>query len=134
MTATVGTTPDTPSRTRSASVLAGLRLLVAAQFAVGGALKLAGAHVMVQMFADIGAGDWLRYLVGAAEVLGAIGLLVTRVSRLAAAGLAILMLGAAAARMTALGGAPVIEILLIAILVLMTRPLDSWRRRRRAEE
>ena len=32
--------------------------------------KLAGDPVMVDMFADIGAGQWLRYLVGALEVAG----------------------------------------------------------------
>jgi uncharacterized membrane protein YphA (DoxX/SURF4 family) len=49
---------------------------------------------MVDMFADIGIGQWFRYVVGSLDIAGAIGLLVPRVCGLAAAGLAVLMLGA----------------------------------------
>jgi putative oxidoreductase len=71
-----------------------LQALLALQFAAGGLAKLAGAPALVDLFADIGAGQWLRYVVGALEVAGAVGLLVPRLSRLAALGLAALMAGA----------------------------------------
>jgi uncharacterized membrane protein YphA (DoxX/SURF4 family) len=54
--------------------------------------KLTGGQV--QEFADIGAGQWLRYFVGAAELAGAIGLLTPWLAGLAAAGLAAVMAGA----------------------------------------
>jgi putative oxidoreductase len=46
------------------------------------------------MFGQIGAGKWLRYLVGTAELAGAAGLLIPRLAGLAAAGLAADMAGA----------------------------------------
>ena len=71
-----------------------LQAALAVQFAAGGLAKLAGAPELVELFASIGAGPWLRYVVGALEVAGAVGLLVPRLSRLAALGLAALMAGA----------------------------------------
>jgi hypothetical protein len=71
-----------------------LQILLALQFAGGGWLKLSGAPVMVDMFADIGAGQWLRFVVGTLEIAGAVGLLIPRIAGLAALGLACLMVGA----------------------------------------
>src|SRR4051812_11928120 len=92
------TAPDTP-RVRSAPVLGRLGLLalrigLAVVFAAAGLAKLGGEPAMVQMFADVGAGAWLRYLVGALEVAGAVGLLVPRLTGAAALGLTGLMIGA----------------------------------------
>ena len=68
--------------------------VLAFQFAGAGVMKLMGAAEMVTLFADIGAGQGLRYVVGALEVAGAVGLLVPRLAGLAALGLVGLMLGA----------------------------------------
>jgi putative oxidoreductase len=70
------------------------QILLAALFGFAAIPKLAGAHSTVQMFAQIGAGQWLRYLVGAAELAGAIGLLIPGLAGPAAAGLAADMAGA----------------------------------------
>lgn len=70
------------------------QILLAALFVFAAIPKLAGAHSAVQMFGQIGAGQWLRYLVGTAELAGAIGLLIPRLACLAAAGLAADMAGA----------------------------------------
>ena len=56
--------------------------------------KLTGSHSMVQEFGLIGAGQWLRYLVGTAELAGGIGLLTPWLAGLAAVGLAADMAGA----------------------------------------
>jgi uncharacterized membrane protein YphA (DoxX/SURF4 family) len=56
--------------------------------------KLTGSPQAVQEFGLIGAGQWLRYLVGTAELAGAIGLLTPWLAGLAAAGLAADMAGA----------------------------------------
>jgi putative oxidoreductase len=63
--------------------------------AASGAPKLFGQADAVEGFDLIGAGDWFRILVGVLEVAGGIGLLVPRLSGLAAIGLGLLMIGAA---------------------------------------
>ena len=110
---------------------------LALQFAGGGLLKLSGAPVMAELFADIGAGQWLRYLVGLLEVAGAVGLLVPRLSGLAALGLAGLMVGAAATNLFVIDESPWLPIglLLVSALVALgrwsqTRALAGGFRRR----
>ncbi|MGH3625444.1 MAG: DoxX family protein [Sciscionella sp.] len=56
--------------------------------------KLAGQQYAVEMFNQMGAGQWFRYLVGALELAGAIGLLIPRLAGLAALGLIGVMVGA----------------------------------------
>jgi uncharacterized membrane protein YphA (DoxX/SURF4 family) len=63
-------------------------------FAGAGASKLFGEQAMVDLFADVGVGQWFRYVVGALEVAGAVGLLVSRLCGLAALSLAAIMAGA----------------------------------------
>ena len=83
-----------PRRLTSALLWAG-QILLAAFFMFGAAVpKLTGSHQMVQEFGQIGAGQWLRYFVGTAELAGAIGLLTPWLAGLAAAGLAAVMAGA----------------------------------------
>lgn len=67
---------------------------------------------MVDMFADIGAGQWLRLVVGGLEVAGAVGVLVPRVALPAAAGLALLMVGATLTNLLVLGESPVVTLVL----------------------
>jgi putative oxidoreductase len=67
------------------------QILLAVLFVSVAVPKLTGRHSAVQEFGQIGAGQWLRYLVGTAELAGAIGLLTPW---LAAAGLAADMAGA----------------------------------------
>ena len=81
-------------RSHANTLLWAVQILLAAVFAVAAVPKLAGAHSATVMFSQIGAGQWLRYLVGAAELAGAIGLLIPRLAGLAAAGLAADMAGA----------------------------------------
>jgi putative oxidoreductase len=72
-----------------------LQVLLAVFFVVAAALpKLTGQEVAVQIFDQIGAGQWFRYLVGALELAGGIGLLVPRLAGLAALGLVGVMIGA----------------------------------------
>jgi putative oxidoreductase len=92
-TATTTTRPD-PFRDGKHTALWTVRILLSVVFASAAIPKLADAHTAVHLFAQIGAGQWLRYLVGAAELAGAIGLLVPPMAPLAAAGLAADMAGA----------------------------------------
>jgi putative oxidoreductase len=118
----IGSSPNAPSSRRrriGERVLTALRVLLAIQFAAGGLLKLVGAEPMVTLFADIGAGQWLRHVVGVLELAGAIGLLVPAVAGAAAAGLTALVTGALLTRVAVLGGPPVAEIVfLVAVAVV----------------
>ena len=74
---------------------------------------------MVWMFDEIGSGQWLRYLVGALEVAGGIGVLVPRLSVLAAAGLALLMVGATVTNLTVLDAPPWSPLVLLVLAALV---------------
>ncbi|MGH8877031.1 MAG: DoxX family protein [Stackebrandtia sp.] len=68
--------------------------LLAAFFAFAAVPKLLGDPTTTEMMAKMGSGAWLGYFIGACELAGAIGLLVPRLTGLAATGLALLMVGA----------------------------------------
>ena len=117
--------PARAGRGHAATVARWAQVGLAAVFAGAGASKLVGTPEMVDLFADVGAGKWLRYLVGAAEVAGAVGLLVPRLARLAALGLAALMLGATVTNLVVLDADPTLPIVLLlaaaAVMVVRTR-------------
>jgi uncharacterized membrane protein YphA (DoxX/SURF4 family) len=101
-----------------------LQVVLAFQFAGGGLAKLAGSPELVELFADIGAGQWLRYVVGALEVAGAVGLLVPRLSGLAALGLAALMVGATVTNLFIIGERPWLPVGLLLVAAAI-----AWGRR-----
>lgn len=104
-------TTMTVRRVRPATVgLWVVQVALASQFVGGGVMKLSGNPVMVDMFAEIGAGQWFRYLVGALEVAGALGLLVPRLCGLAALGLVGVMTGAVLTNVFVLGESPVMPL------------------------
>jgi len=78
------------------------------------------------MFDQIGSGQWLRYLVGALEVAGGIGVLVPRFSALATTGLALLMTGAVVTNLTVLVALPWSPPVLLVVAALVARA--GWRR------
>jgi uncharacterized membrane protein YphA (DoxX/SURF4 family) len=94
-----------PRRLTSLLLWAAQILLAVAfvSFALG---KLIGSHSEVQEFGLIGAGQWLRYFVGAAELAGGISLLTPWLAGLAAAGLAADMAGATIINATVLRDVP----------------------------
>ena len=98
-----------------------VRVLLAVQFAIGGVMKLTGTDPMMQMFDDIGVGQWLRYVVGAVELGAAVGLLVPAAAGLAALVVVGLMVGAVGTRAVVLGGPPVLEVLILALASLVVR-------------
>jgi len=98
-----------------------LRIALAALFLGAGLSKLGGEAAMVDMFTDIGAGQWLRYVVGACEVAGAIGVLVPRLSMLAAGCLALLMVGATIANVVLLNTGP-----FLTVVIFVLAGLTAW--------
>src|SRR5499427_3909113 len=101
------------------------QILLAAFFVFVAAVpKLTGSQQMVQEFGLIGAGQWLRYFVGTAELAGAIGLLTPWLAGLAAAGLAADMAGATIINATVLhhttfGGMVWVTLILCAVFALL---------------
>ena len=76
------------------------------------------------MFATIGVGQWFRYLVGALEIAGAVGVLIPRLSGLAALGFVFLMIGATFTNLFVLGTSP-----LLPLILLVVGALVAWGRR-----
>lgn len=97
------------------------QIFLAVQFAGAGFVKLAGAPEMVDMFATVGAGPWLRFAVGTLELAGALGLLIPRLSGLAALGLTALMVGAIATNLLVLGASPVLPIAFGVVAAMVAR-------------
>lgn len=98
-----------------------LQVVLAAIVAGGGISKLAGDPVMVDMFADIGAGQWLRYLVGALEVSGGVGVLIPALAGLASLGLAALLTGAVITDQFVLDQSPWLALALLVVAAVIAR-------------
>jgi putative oxidoreductase len=98
---TTAPAPSVGTRSRPATIaLWTLQVLLGVMFIVGsGAPKLLGEAYAVQIFEDLGTGQWLRVVVGLLEVAGGIGLLVPRLAGLAASCLVALMVGATLAQL-----------------------------------
>jgi putative oxidoreductase len=117
-TDTTSQTPSTTSTSRGRAVnfaLWALQGLLALQFAMAGFAKVFGDAAMVEMFATIGVGQWFRYVVGALELAGAVGMLIPRLSGLAALGLVCLMAGATLTNVLVLGTSPLMPIVLLVV-------------------
>ncbi|HEX8626720.1 MAG TPA: DoxX family protein [Catenuloplanes sp.] len=118
-----GPTSTTAGRARTA-VRWALQIALAATFAGAGLAKLAGDPQMIGMFTQIGAGQWLRYLVGALELAGAIGLLIPLLTGPAAVGLVALMAGASLTNVLILRVSPALSLALLVVAGVI-----AWLRR-----
>jgi uncharacterized membrane protein YphA (DoxX/SURF4 family) len=111
-------------RRRTSVLLWAVQIPLAVLFVAVAVPKLKGGHQSVQEFGLIGAGQWLRYFVGTAELAGAIGLLTPWLAGLAAAGLAADMVGATIINATVLhhttfGSLVWMTLILCAVCVLL---------------
>jgi uncharacterized membrane protein YphA (DoxX/SURF4 family) len=99
------------------------QVVLAAMFVMASLPKVTGDPVMIDLFDAVGAGQWLRYVVGVLELAGAIGLLVPRLCGLAALGLTMLLVGASLTNVVALGASPAIPVgyLLVAAVIAWFR-------------
>jgi uncharacterized membrane protein YphA (DoxX/SURF4 family) len=98
-----------PSRRIGAWTLQGI---IAAAFLAAGAAKLAGIPFMVDLFAQIGLGQWFRVVTGVVEIAGAVALLVPGLASLGALWLGGTMVGAVATHLFVLHTSPVPAIVL----------------------
>jgi len=99
-----------------------LQGLLALAFLFAGGTKLSGSQEMIRNITGMGYPAWATYVIGAVEVLGAIGLLIPRFTRLAALGLALVMVGAVASHLfltlllaSSATGAAVLLVLLLVV-------------------
>jgi uncharacterized membrane protein YphA (DoxX/SURF4 family) len=109
-----------------------LAVLLAVGFAFFGGIKLAGVPGMVQEFAQIGMGQWLRYVTGLLEVSGAVGVLIPKWRFWAALQIAIVMVGATITNLAILhqpGTARLTAVLMALALLLawLRRPQSAGR-------
>lgn len=72
-----------------------LTVLLAIPMILAGGLKVAGTPELHQSFAMMGLPEWFGYFIGLAELVGGLGLLVSRFASLASAALMPIMIGAA---------------------------------------
>ncbi len=98
-----------PSRRISAWTLQGI---IAAAFLAAGAAKLAGVPFMVDLFNQIGLGQWFRVVTGVVEIAGAVALLVPGLASIGALWLGGTMVGAVATHLFVLHTSPVPAIVL----------------------
>jgi putative oxidoreductase len=127
------TTASAPRLGRGANIaLLALQVLLGLFFVVASAApKLLGQQTAVDMFDDIGAGQWFRYFVGVLELAGGIGLMIPRLAGLAAVGLIIVMIGATLTNLFLLG-APATTITPVILAALLA--VIAWFRRDRIRE
>jgi putative oxidoreductase len=101
-----------------------LQIAAAGMFLMAGFSKFSGNPQMIELFDAIGLGQWFRYVTGSLEVLGAVLLLIPRLSGLGALLLVGVMLGAVATHLFVVGGSP-----LPAIILLIVTGVIAWGRR-----
>ncbi len=102
-----------------------LQVLTAAAFLMAGSGKLTGDSRALSVFDAMGAEDWLRYVLGVLEILGAVGLLIPRLAGLS--GLAFVALTAGAVIVHVAIG---MTIVLPGVLLLFAAVI-AWGRRER---
>jgi putative oxidoreductase len=104
-----------------------LQILLALAFIASGGNKLLHLADTVKGFGGMGFPSWFAYFIAVAEVVGGIGLLVPRFTRLAAMGLIIIMIGAAYVHATKIpggllpNGMPALGLLVLLVVVLLLR-------------
>ncbi len=106
-----------------------VRALLVLAFAMAGVAKLSGAPQMIQVFEAIGVGQWLRYLTGAVEVIGALLLLKRATGFFGGLALTITMVFGAATHLLLIGGNPApatILATLSACVAWQLRPLSLF--------
>ena len=101
-----------------------LQVIVAAAFLAAGLAKLAGVPFMVDVFTQIGVGQWFRVVTGVVEVTGAVALLIPGLASIGALWLGGAMVGAVATHLFVLHTSPVPAVvlgLLNAMIVYLRR-------------
>jgi putative oxidoreductase len=104
-----------------------LAVALALVFVLAGGSKLIGTPAMVAEFAQIGVGQWFRFVTGLLEVSGAFGILIPKFRFRAALQIAAVMVGATGVNLwvlhvPALAGLTVILLVLALVLAWLRWP------------
>jgi putative oxidoreductase len=92
-------------------------------FVIAGLVKLSGIALMVDLFAILGFGQWLRYATALVEIAGGVLLITGHMEYLAALALAVIMVGATAASVIVFDRSPIPPALTLIALVVL-----AWKR------
>jgi uncharacterized membrane protein YphA (DoxX/SURF4 family) len=92
-------------------------------FVAAGLVKLSGMAFMVELFASLGFGQWLRYVTALVELAGGMLLIAGHMEYLAALALAVIMVGATASSIIVFNRSPIPPMLTLVALVVL-----AWRR------
>ena len=107
-----------------------LQILTASVFLMSGFARLSGQPRTVEMFDQVGVGQWFRYVTGGIEVASAILLLIPRLTPVGAVLLVCTMAGAVLAQLLFIGGSPVAPLVLLCFagIILWGRfgTLKAW--------
>jgi DoxX-like family len=98
-----------------------VQVLLALAFVGAAWPKISSDPAMVDTFARIGAGQWLRYLTGTLELAGAVGLLIPRLCGLAALCLSALLVGAAFTDVAVLHDSPLVALCFLLVSAVVAR-------------
>lgn len=115
----------TSTRRRGLAIaLWSLQILAAAAFLAAGSFKLIGNPMMVEIFDQIGVGQWFRIVTGTVELVGGIALLIPRLAAFGGLLLATTMVFATLVHLFVIGGSPAPAVVLLAITATI-----AWLRR-----
>jgi putative oxidoreductase len=92
-------------------------------FIAAGLVKLSGVAFMVELFASLGFGQWLRYVTALVELTGGVLLILGHLEYLAALALAVIMVGATASSVIVFDRSPIPPLLTFIALVVL-----AWKR------
>lgn len=92
-------------------------------FIAAGLVKLSGVTFMVELFATLGFGQWLRYVTAVVELIGGLLLIRGRLEYLAALALAVIMVGATASSVIVFDRSPIPPLATFVALVVL-----AWKR------
>lgn len=96
-----------------------LQGVVAAAFFAAGTAKLAGVPVMVQLFDQIGIGQWFRIVTGVVEIVGALALVYPGMAAIGGLWLGFTMICAVATHVFVLHSSPAAPAVLLALNALI---------------
>ena len=106
-----------------------VQILLATFYVLAASGKLMSRPQVIEMFRNWGFPDKFYLVIGALELVGAIGLLIPRIAGYAAAGLILLMIGAALTNLIHGDGLqvlrPLIFMVFLALVVYLRRPWAS---------
>jgi putative oxidoreductase len=96
-----------------------LQVVVAAAFFAAGAAKLAGVPLMIQIFDQIGVGQWFRIVTGVVEIVGALALVYPGMAAIGGLWLGFTMVCAVATHVFVLYSSPAPAAVLLALNALI---------------